>query len=731
MDKLDADKPLESRDGDKFNRYPFAKRIADTIKNRKESECLVIGIYGAWGEGKTTVLNFIDAELAADYPNIVVVRFNPWRFKDEETLIKGFYHDLNAAVKGTLEKPKSYFGKLKHEWDRRRGLFKTHEFASKHISDLSKYASGFFSVAEGIGSIANAISSKELEELKSRLEKVIEELGLRLVIVIDDIDRLDKDEVQTIFKIVKLNADFKNTVYVLSFDDKMVSQMMSDKYGGDTASGQNFLEKIVQVPLRLPIAYSSALGEFGIDLINKVLKSIEYILTEQEGREFGDIYVKYFQPRINTPRVALRYSNILNYSLPILKGQVNVVDLMCVEGIKVFYPTHYQFIIQHPNLFLDGYRNAYNNDVAEARIKSIKQQLEDLSIDLLTVEKEAINGLLLKVFPRLREAFENMSYPDSQFTLWYINKRVCSQHYFHRYFTMSLAKGDLSDLEFDQFLKKLESHKNEKEAYRDFTTVIEKSEITNVMTYLRTRTRTFNYNSGRSLCKFLSLQSHNMARRRSFDSFFTNPFDQAMYFINDFMKQFPTAMDRMKLLAEIMQECPSLEFASETLRTVSSRTNDTDEPALSENERIVIFNILKDRILNECNDQPIFVAKPEISMRFLLLWGIIMGRENVSLYLDQFLNNQEFLMKFLKDFIPWWSSDNSTVSNEGDFRKDEFDRLKMVYNMDVFHAKLVDAFGEDALAGNARLWGGGPGQTDANILLQFNHIYRQETPPKT
>jgi predicted KAP-like P-loop ATPase len=111
------------------------------------------------------------------------------------------------------------------------------------ISDLSKYASGFFNFADSIGSIANAISSKELEELKSRLEKLIEELGLRLVIVIDDIDRLDKDEVQAIFKIVKLNADFKNTVYVLSFDDKMVSQMMSDKYGGDSTPAKIFLKK--------------------------------------------------------------------------------------------------------------------------------------------------------------------------------------------------------------------------------------------------------------------------------------------------------------------------------------------------------------------------------------------------------------------------------------------------------------------------------------------------------
>jgi hypothetical protein len=109
-----------------------------------------------------------------------------------------------------------------------------------------------------------------------------------------------------------------------------------------------------------------------------------------------------------------------------------------------------------------------------------------------------------------------------------------------------------------------------------------------------------------------------------------------MYFINDFLKAFPTVNERMELLAEIMRESPSLEFASETLRIASSPTNEKDEAALSMNERIMTFNILKDRILIECNGTPVFVAKPELSMRFLLLWGTLLGKDDVSSYLDTF-----------------------------------------------------------------------------------------------
>ena len=65
------------------------KRIAQTIAARKETKSLVIGIYGKWGEGKTTVLNFIDGELKR-HNNIVSLIFNPWLFPSETELFIAF-----------------------------------------------------------------------------------------------------------------------------------------------------------------------------------------------------------------------------------------------------------------------------------------------------------------------------------------------------------------------------------------------------------------------------------------------------------------------------------------------------------------------------------------------------------------------------------------------------------------------------------------------------------------
>src|SRR3954469_14483410 len=106
-----ADKPINKETEDRFRRYKFSKRIADTIINRKDDESIVIGIYGAWGEGKTSVLNFIDTELKRK-KEIITVKFNPWRYGDEVSLLKQFFSKLAAALNLELKSKTEKAGEL-------------------------------------------------------------------------------------------------------------------------------------------------------------------------------------------------------------------------------------------------------------------------------------------------------------------------------------------------------------------------------------------------------------------------------------------------------------------------------------------------------------------------------------------------------------------------------------------------------------------------------------------
>ena len=100
---IPADAPLSASTNDKFHRWPFAKRVARVIASRTDLESIVIGINGAWGEGKTTVFNFIE-EALMNIPHVVCFRFNPWRFPDENKLIRDFFQSLAGAVDKKLDK---------------------------------------------------------------------------------------------------------------------------------------------------------------------------------------------------------------------------------------------------------------------------------------------------------------------------------------------------------------------------------------------------------------------------------------------------------------------------------------------------------------------------------------------------------------------------------------------------------------------------------------------------
>ena len=84
LDRQDSyiiDEPVNTKDEDRLERYPIAARIVKTIVSRKDPSSFVLGIYGAWGEGKSTVLNFVDNIFDKEYKNSVCcIKFNPWYF---------------------------------------------------------------------------------------------------------------------------------------------------------------------------------------------------------------------------------------------------------------------------------------------------------------------------------------------------------------------------------------------------------------------------------------------------------------------------------------------------------------------------------------------------------------------------------------------------------------------------------------------------------------------------
>jgi predicted KAP-like P-loop ATPase len=89
---------------DEFNRWPFGRALADRIAGLGNAEgAPVIGLYGKWGYGKSSILNFIKYRLQqAHAESALIFEFNPWLFKNEEALLTGFYSGLTEKIDESL-----------------------------------------------------------------------------------------------------------------------------------------------------------------------------------------------------------------------------------------------------------------------------------------------------------------------------------------------------------------------------------------------------------------------------------------------------------------------------------------------------------------------------------------------------------------------------------------------------------------------------------------------------
>ena len=232
-----------------------------------------------------------------------------------------------------------------------------------------------------------------------------------------------------------LTADFSNTTYILSFDEAMVAAAIGERFGaGDKNSGMSFLEKIIQIPLTIPKAQPEALKKFCFDMVDNAINAAAVTLTEKEVQRFVFQFTTNILPRLNTPRLAVRYGNSLSFSLPLLKGEVNMVDLILVDALKIFYPDHYQFIKSNPDYFIGSYSHfGMGND--QQKMTDIKAHFDLLGKNLNKIDRANSIDLISNLFPNLDTVYGNFHFSEENKDDWYRGKRIVAPQYFDRYFS--------------------------------------------------------------------------------------------------------------------------------------------------------------------------------------------------------------------------------------------------------------------------------------------------------
>lgn len=333
-----ADEPLEDPKDDRLGYAPFAKNLSDTLYKITTEDCLVFALYGPWGTGKTSCLNFILHYIneRSENERPILVRFNPWWFSSREDLLKQFFKEFLVV----LHKNKEF----------KQSLTLLAEF----VETISKIPepSGLFETAGKLSALLlrRAAKDKEACKLREEVKKSLRKQNKRILVVIDDMDRPESEEIGNIFRVIKAVADFPKTTYLLAFDKDIVVKALGSVQGiSDENYGEDYLEKIVQVPFHLPVPDKATLRRLFFEQLDLILSDTPEELFDQTY--WGNVYWDGIDHCLNTMRDIKRLINALRVSYPMVKGEVNPVDFIVIKRIEVFSSNIYQLIRSNPDMF--------------------------------------------------------------------------------------------------------------------------------------------------------------------------------------------------------------------------------------------------------------------------------------------------------------------------------------------------------------------------------------------
>jgi len=651
------DHPLSTKADDKLNRAGFAERIAGVLRGLPNGTGLVVGIHGPWGDGKTTVLNLLKGELETE-ANMAVVEFNPWRFTDEPSMLAGFFRMLAGVIRAKLST-------------------RVEDLAA-WIEKIGRYASVVDERIGRTGEAAGAGAEASLEDLRTRLSGALAKADKRIVILVDDIDRLDKDETHTLFRLIKACADFPNVCYVLAFDEAAVAKSIGERYGGgDEASGRAFLEKIIQIPLKLPVTLKEDLRSLCFEQVEKVLSIARVELSREEIVEFVSRFDRGISIRLDTPRAAKRYGNALMFSLPMLKGEVNTVDLMLMEALRAFYTSIYECIrANHTEFSGVESKDRRTENPVPLSVRLLDPIIEEMS----PKERDAVRLLLRDLFPRGSRPALGGEHVES----WTRSKRVCSPDYCPRYFAYEVSKTDVRDSEIDALLANAESGK-EIEVLSTLESFFTEDKARRVIERLRHRESEINPKAVATLCLALASLASHIPNQPNLFSPGGAP-SQTGILISHFINRLPPGADRVELAKRVMTAADPLWFGAECLRwlNVTENADKEDLNTLTKDEVNEVGKALVKRIKIRAEaGNPLFNVDIRQEQALLFEWWRIEGRVPVQKHLTAvFQSDPKYIGLFLQAMASRSWGQGDILPRVGGISKATLENLGLVFDLD-------------------------------------------------
>ena len=422
---FDADRPIECREQDRLGRRPFAEAIARQVRVVPAERGFTIAVVGEWGSGKTSVLNMVAETLEDDAVATAVLRFNPWLFRSADDLVTRFFRELSAQL------GQSRSQRLKD--------------VAKALSNLGQSLAPLSPVT-GTTWAANLLSRltdhwtkpQSLHDKRDHLREVLDASDSRVIVLIDDIDRLEVSETRELIRLVRLTSDLPNVVFLLAFDRRHVARGL----GKNETEGHQYLDKIVQVSHDLPHVREAILPGTLLPWLDELIQGRD--LAQFDKDVWGRVFYDVIKPLLGNLRDVKRYLYSLPVTLDTIGQEVALADLLGLEALRILRPALFDELRTHSECLVhpeSGSRLWMNEEVRNKEIS------EKLSAVLKRAEGEVLDSVLEILFPATQGFLGRSSYGPAWIGDWRKQRRVACEQVLHIYLQAGLDEGTIPSRE--------------------------------------------------------------------------------------------------------------------------------------------------------------------------------------------------------------------------------------------------------------------------------------------
>lgn len=406
-----------------LGRTELAKETLDRLLNTNTSNgSYTFGINAPWGAGKTSFMNIMKKELIVSYSycDTITIDFNPWLFSTEKNLVTAFMDELSKY------------------------LIRYDQSLAKNLIDYAKLLSAYDTKeTKFVASMINMTNQESsLETKKEQIREAIKRIKKQIFVFIDDLDRLDADELMEIMKLIRNISDFPYMYFVAAYDKTYLVKCLENK---TKTNGSLFIEKIFQHEFHLPIV--------PIQILKKILYNSIRKYPRFSNTEMLQFIIKNDSPdnplnTLSSIREAKRLANNVTSSYEHLESyNIDGIDLLFFELFKAKYPLVVAFFERNINeiLVLDTdqqhYRlyNGKDNRKYFNFFNYIEMHKQEFDID--DINLRSIKSILDRLFEPIKEK----EYQRHQ--------RFSDKKWIDRFIHLTELETDITDTEFENVIK--------------------------------------------------------------------------------------------------------------------------------------------------------------------------------------------------------------------------------------------------------------------------------------